>query len=409
MATYASAPGQTYTFSVFLDHFRNDLGLSSTLISTLYLIGTLTASVLVIGIGRALDHFGGRVMLVLAGLSIGLGSLWMSQVSGAVELLIGFAIMRTLGQGALGLIPTTVVSIWFIRRRAKVLAILGLGGALGIGTFPIISTGLISIFEWRGAWVAIAFIAWGLILLPAGIFARRSPESVGLLPDGDRSSIARVQAVDRSENEIHFTAKQAIQTRALWLLMFAASAQSIIGTGLMFHQILIFEGQGLSSTIAAAVFGVFAPSVIAGQFVSGYFSDKFNIRYVIAAGQIPLALSVLLILFMSESWQAFLYGGLLGLAVGVLMNSTTSIWPDYFGRKHLGTIRGIAQFATMAASAAGPLPLAIVFDVTGSHTLGLIVFALLPLLGVVAALAATRPSSPFKSTGRGGVGDSYLA
>lgn len=348
-------------------------------------------------------------MLVLAGLSIGLGSLWMSQVSGAVELLIGFAIMRTLGQGALGLIPTTVVSIWFIRRRAKVLAILGLGGALGIGTFPIISTGLISIFEWRGAWVAIAFIAWGLILLPAGIFARRSPESVGLLPDGDRSSIARVQAVDRSENEIHFTAKQAIQTRALWLLMFAASAQSIIGTGLMFHQILIFEGQGLSSTIAAAVFGVFAPSVIAGQFVSGYFSDKFNIRYVIAAGQIPLALSVLLILFMSESWQAFLYGGLLGLAVGVLMNSTTSIWPDYFGRKHLGTIRGIAQFATMAASAAGPLPLAIVFDVTGSHTLGLIVFALLPLLGVVAALAATRPLLPSKSTGRGGVGDSYLA
>ena len=66
VASFASAPGQTYTFSVFLEHFRDDLGLSSTLISTLYLIGTVIASVMIVGIGRALDVLGGRVMLVPA-------------------------------------------------------------------------------------------------------------------------------------------------------------------------------------------------------------------------------------------------------------------------------------------------------------------------------------------------------
>ncbi|HAL47795.1 MAG: MFS transporter [SAR202 cluster bacterium] len=397
VANFASAPGQTYTFSVFLEHFRDDLGLPSTLISTLYLIGTVTASVMIVGIGRILDLLGGRVMLVLSGVLIGVGALWMSQVSGAVELLIGFAMMRTLGQGSLSLIPTTLVSIWFVRNRARALAIVGLGGAVAGGAFPIMSSWLITVFDWRGAWVAIAIIVWGVLLLPAGFLVRRSPESVGLTPDGADSRAQRASDGRSPTEEFAFTVREAVRTRSLWLLMFAATAQSMVATGLMFHQISLFGARGLSSATAAGVFGVIAPAMIAGQFLSGFLAERYPLRYMVAAAQLFLTATVLFIFLVSDPWHVFLYGAILGVTTGFLMNSLMAIWPQYYGREHLGSIRGVTQFASMAASAAGPLPLAVAFDVTDSYTSGLVVFAVIPLVCGVAALLAVRPTAPVRS------------
>ncbi|MBN4064523.1 MFS transporter [Dehalococcoides mccartyi] len=398
VANFASSPGQTYSFSVFLEHFRDDLELSSTLISSLYLVGTLAASLLIIPIGKALDIFGGRVMLVATGIAIGAASLWMSQVTGAVMLLIGFALLRTFGQGALSLIPTAVVSIWFVRRRAKALAIVGIGGAIAGGVFPILSNQLIAIFDWRGAWIAIAFIVWGLVIIPAWIFVRRTPESVGLLPDGDKRSSAGNQHDVSTTEEALFTSKQALRTRAMWMLMFAASAQSMVATGLMFHQISLLGDKGLSSTVAASVFGITAPAMIVGQFASGFLAEKFSLRYMITVGQLFITASVAVVFVISASWHAFVYGAMLGFTIGFLMNSMLTIWPHYYGRKSLGSIQGIAQFANMAASAAGPLPLAIFFDTTGSYTGGLVVFLFVPLICAVAAFSATKPKIPSSDT-----------
>ncbi len=394
VASFASSPGQTYTFSVFLEHFRDDLGLPSTLISTLYLAGTVTASVMIVGVGRVLDILGGRVMLVVSGVLIGCGALWMSQVSGAVELLIGFALMRTLGQGALSLIPTTLVSLWFVRRRARALAIVGLGGAVAGGVFPIMSSWLISVFGWRGAWVAIAIMVWSILLIPAGVLVRRSPESVGLSPDGDTPRAKRASDDPSTVEEFAFTVREAIHTRSLWLLMFAASAQSMVATGLMFHQISLFGARGLSSATAAGVFGVVAPAMIAGQFLSGFLAERYPLRYMVAGAQLFLTASVLFIFLVSAPWHAFLYGAILGLTTGFLMNSMMAIWPQYYGREHLGSIRGVTQFASMASSAAGPLPLAVAFDATDAYSAGLIVFAIVPLVCGVAALLAVRPTTP---------------
>ena len=391
---FASAPGQTYTFSVFLASFREDLGLSSTLISSLYLAGSIIASVLIIPVGRALDILGGRILLAAAGLAVGLASLWMSQASGVVGLLIGFVFLRTFGQGSLFLIPTTLVSLWFVRRRARALAIVGLGGAIGGGVFPLLTTALIGQFGWRGAWVAIAIIASGILVAPAAIFVRRSPESVGLMPDGGAGHAGTADPRGAEAEEPAFTAREAVRTRSLWLLMFASSAGALVATGLQFHQVSILAARGISSTTAAAVFGVVAPAMVAGQFLSGFMANKFSLRYMVAAAQLPLAATALAMLAISAPWHSFIYGALLGLTLGFMMNSMMAIWPQYYGRANLGSIRGITQFAIMAASAAGPLPLAVALDTTGSFTGGLVAFTLLPLLCGVAALVAVPPRAP---------------
>ncbi len=397
LANFTSAPGQTYTFSVFLDSFIDDLEISSTYVSTLYLFGSLTAAGMVIFVGRALDRFGARVMLVVTGALIGLGSMYLSRVDTAWQLYIAFAIMRTLGQGALSLVPATMVSVWFVRKRAMALAIMALGGAAASGVFPIYGSTLIEGFGWRTAWIAIGFTAWGLLIIPAFLFARRSPESIGLLPDGDshaRPDESQLRRSPSRRSDLSWTFNQALRTRALWLLIFAGMAQSLIGTGVMFHQVEIMTDKGLSPAVAAGVFGIVAPSLLAGQFISGYLASRIAERILVAVGQFMILVTILLLLTTGTAWQAYLYGAVLGVSMGFLMNSMQSIWPAYFGRRHLGSIRGVTNFGTMTAAALGPLPLAAAVDLTDSYTAGLVGFMALPPLCAVAALLAGRPHDP---------------
>lgn len=396
LALYASAPGQTYTFAVFQDSFIEDLAVNSTTISTLYLAGSLTAAGFVIFVGRGLDRFGARIMLVFSALMLGLGAIWLSQVDVPWQLFVGFVVMRTFGQGALQLIPSTVVSIWFVRRRAMALALMALGGAIAAGTFPLYANALIEGLGWRSAWIAIAITSWGLLIIPAILFIRSSPESIGLLPDGD-DAIDTNEAEDASDTPTNldriWTVGEALRTRALWLLIFAGSAQSLVGTGIMFQQISIMSSKGMSSSVAAGVFAVFAPTAISGQFLSGYLSRKVPGRFLMAGGQIGIVVAVILLLNASEIWQAYLYGAVFGVTMGFLVNINQAIWPVYFGRRNLGSIRGVTNFGTMTSAAFGPLPLALALDISGSYTPGLIAYMILPPLCGLAALLAGSPSN----------------
>lgn len=400
LGSFASAPGQTYTFSVFQNSFISDLELSSTAISTLYLFGSLTAAGMIIFVGRALDKFGPRIMMVVASACLGLGAMWLSRIDSAWELYVGFAIMRTMGQGALSLVPATVVSVWFIRKRPMALALMGLGGAAASGAFPIYGATLIEEYGWRDAWVIIGITAWTLLIIPAIVFIRTSPESIGLKPDGDRDDVGTDDSASKkltsrlNDSEWNWTASQAVRSRALWLLIFAGTAQSLVGTGVMFHQVSIMTSKSLSASAAAGVFGITAPSLIAGTFLSGYLASRIQPRYLLAGGQIVIVIAMLLLMGVSQLWHAYVYGAVLGVNMGFLMNTNQVIWPSYFGRRHLGSIRGMANFGMMAAAALGPLPLALALDITGSYTPGLIAYMVLPPLCGLAALTAGNPSSP---------------
>ena len=150
----------------------------------------------------------------------------------------------------------------------------------------------------------------------------------------------------------------------------------------------------LSIGAAAGVFAIMAPTAIAGQFVAGYLASRLQVRYLIAAGQLGLVVAMLMLLNTTELWHAYAYGVVLGAVQGFLMNLNQVVWPAYFGRRHLGSIRGIANFGTMSAAAVGPLPLALSIDISGSYTTGLIAYMVLPPLCGIAAILAGKPGRP---------------
>ncbi|MFC2070901.1 MFS transporter [Chloroflexota bacterium] len=393
LAIFVSGPGQTYSASIFVDSIIADLGLSRTMVSGLYTAGSLTAGAIMILVGRFLDKFGARIMMVAVCVLFGLAAVWMSSVDHPLKLYAGYAALRTLGQGSLTLIPTTLIALWFVRRRGKATAIGTIGGALSAAAFPIVIHNLISNMGWRNSWLVLAAIIWGVLLIPAILLVRRSPESLGLLPDGRSPSPGMQSDKEGSDalKEIHFTLGEALKTKTFWLLIVAGLAQPLIGTALTFHQVSLLARKGISSVVAASVFGIIAPLQILGTFVAGFLSDRFSNRRLLAIGQGFLAISMLWTFLISSTWQAFFYGALVGFGSGFIMTVYTVIWPNYYGRLYLGSIRGVATAAMVAFAALGPLPFGWIFDLTGSYSLAILIFLVLPVTCAVAAFLARPP------------------
>ncbi|MAE10702.1 MAG: MFS transporter [Dehalococcoidales bacterium] len=393
LALFISGPGQTYSVSIFVDPIISDMGWTRTMVSGMYSAGSLTAGVAMILVGRLLDRYGARTMLAVVGVLFGLAALWMSSVDQPWKLYVGFALMRTLGQGSLTLIPTTLISLWFVCRRGKATAIGSLGGAASGATFPILLHKLVTDTGWRNAWQTLAYVIWIALLLPAILLVRRSPESVGLLPDGQQGQLQNGLKNDETVGvrELNFSLSEATRTRAFWLLIVAGSAFPLIGTALGFHQISLLASKGIPAGVAASVFGVMAPMQIVGIFAAGFLADRYPNRYLLAVGQGLLIIGMLWTFLISSTWQAFLWGGIMGLGAGFTMTVGTVIWPNYFGRLHLGSIRGVATAAMVAFAALGPLPFGLLFDLTGSYSLPILVFVALPVSSLVAALLARPP------------------
>jgi MFS family permease len=378
---------------MFVDPIISDLGWSRTLVSGLYTAGSLAAGVFMILAGRLLDRYGARIMMTAVAVLFGLAAIWMSSVNHPIQLVVGFVAIRTLGQGSLTLIPTTLIALWFVRWRGKATAICTLGGAVSFATFPILIHALVTNIGWRSAWLVLALIIWIVLIPPAVLLIRRNPESVGLLPDGQPPSKRDHPKKDKADTirEVNFSLGEATRTRTFWLLLFAGAAPSLISTALIFHNVSFLASKGIPSGTAASIFGIMGPMQILGIFIAGFIADRFPNRYLLAAGQILLAATMLWTFLISSTWQAFFYGAILALSNGFITTISTVIWPNYYGRQHLGSIRGVATSGMVVFSALGPLPFGFLFDLTRAYSLAILIFLALPVSCAVAALLAYPP------------------
>lgn len=378
--------------SIFIDPMLDYFGWSRNLYTSLYTGGTLTAAIAMPFMGRLVDKYGGRKMLTAVAIAFGLATVLIGSVTSPVHLFLGFVAIRALGQGSLQLIATTLAAMWFVRRRGRAMALIALASPASQAAFPILVFFLIASLGWRNAWFVLGALIC-VVLIPISIvFVRRSPESVGLLPDGASRTVNRSDSPTVTpDDETDWTLSEAIRTRAFWMLLFVGSSMSMVSTGLTFHHISLFVSKGFDAGLAAGVLSFVAPMALIGTFVAGYFNDRLPNRFVMTAGQALLTLMLLWALQMSSVWQAFVYGGLMGVAQGVIMTTTNVIWPNYFGRAHIGSIRGIVSTAMVASSAMGPLPFSLLFGLTSNYNTPIMAFIGLPIASGLISLLAIPP------------------
>ena len=390
LCVFMSSPGQTYVVSVFVDPLIEETGWSRTLVSGIYSAGSVSAFVGAILAGKAFDRFGARWSLIGVAALFGLAAFSMGKISSPVQLYFGFFAIRSLGQTALTLVATSMVAVWFIRLRGRATAATMLAGPGGQAAFPPLVYAIIAASNWRNAWTVMAIAIWAVLLPPAFLLVRRSPESVGLLPDGDRRRAPASPSAARREEG--WKVAEAFRTRSFWLLLLAGVPLSLVGTALTFHHISLMKSKGIEEGLAAGILSLIAIVALVATFLTGYLLDRFPNRLVLAAGQGVLVLAMLWTLVMSEPWHGVVYGLLFGLADGLVLTTNIVIWPNYFGRRYIGGIRGAAAIGMVVSSGLGPLPFGFLFEATESYNTAILAFVALPVICGAAALAAVQPT-----------------
>jgi len=397
---FFSGPGQTYSISVYINSYINDLGWSHSLISTTYSMASLTAGLCMFFVGRLIDRYGQRVMSLTIGILLGAASLWNSFLLGPIWLFFGFFMLRLFGQGAMTLIPSTLVPQWFIRKRGRALSIMAMGGFASAAFFPLFNVWLIETWGLAASWRI-----WGLLLIlvfvPLAFYLiRNTPEAVGLKPDGiklstgtnlSRAKNEKNKAQIEYEIENTWTLTQARKTRAFWFILIASAIPALVNTGLTFHLLLILAEKGISAQIAALVLSIMALIGIPSSMFAGFILEKIRVNIVLTFVFFMEILVLGILIFTDSTAMAIFFGVFWGIAGGFERISIGVLWPNYYGRKHLGSITGVSSTAMIIGASLGPLPLGLAFDKFGSYNEVLLMLMVIPLIGILLSLLSPKP------------------
>ena len=391
-----SSPGQTYVVSIFIESFITDLGISRSLVSMLYTLGTLVGSFVLPIVGYQIDRHGARLIVMLITALFGFACIYMGYVQNAFMLGLGFIALRMLGQGSLGLVCTNIINQWWVRRRGMVMGISGMAGSLiSLGGFPNLVNWLIPTYGWKPTYILLGIILTFVMAPVAFIFFRNQPEDYGLQPDGGESKTFRFRKrkqVTAKLTEVNWTLGEAMRTSVFWILVASLSAISMLSTGLFFHMVSIFTDNGLTRNLAAAVFVPIAVTTAVVNWGSGLLVDRVPVRILLAIGLFFQALSLLMARSLSGTELALVFGIVLGISSGLIRILGSVVWAMYFGRRHLGSITGLTSMITITGSALGPMPLGIGRDLLGSYNLALMISAFIPILLGILGLFIADPA-----------------
>jgi MFS family permease len=386
----ATSPGQTHGVSVFNPSLRESLNLSHSELTGAYMVGTMLASVPMVAVGSLMDRYGPRLVLALVTSLFCIACAAFSQVSGLVTLFLGFMFLRMLAQGSMSLLAQNTLAMWFNRRLGLASGIKSMGMAFGLGVIPPFHLWLIQSYGWRTAYVILGgMVALSVLPLLAVVYRNR-PEDVGQVPDG-APKIRLSKGHGGDAEEVNATLREAMRTRAFWILAGCMASWSAIGTGITFNIVPLFLDHGFQEADAALMFTTLAVASGVSMLVGGLLADRFRLNLLLSLSMAGMAISIGQLMVMTTSLDVHLFATGMGLSQGLMMSVGSTVWVRYYGRRHLGKIRGSLTTVGVGASSLGPFLMGAAYDLTGGYAEILWVFLSVYAPLAVVALFATPP------------------
>ncbi len=389
IAQSVTGVGQTYGVSVFNPSLLDTLGISLSALTGAYMVGTLFASLPQAYIGYLMDRFGIRWVMTAVVILLGGACLFFSTVNSLWTLLLGFFLLRLLGQGGLSLLAGNIPAMWFREKLGLVTGIVSGGFSISMAVIPAFFLVLINRLGWRAAYARLGLLVW-IIMLPILIVVfRNNPGEIKQRIDGADAADGTASTFGQNS----FDLKAARKTPAFWILLINVSLWAMIVTAIFFNLLSIFDSQGITSSVAAATYTTYAAASLITQIVAGPIADRGSLQYLLLACMSALAAGVVVLTLATSPWLAHSYAVLLGISTGLISLVGGTMFARYYGRKHLGKLRGSVITAQVASSSMGPFITGIIFDQTGSFQISLWIFFGLLIPAAVASLWAVKPRS----------------
>ncbi len=393
-AMVGTLPGRTQGLGLITEPLLADLGLDRVAYATINFWATLIGVIGALGIGRAIDRFGSRVVLTSVVIALGIVVMFMSQTTTVAGLAVWTMLTRTIGQSALSVISLAMVGQWFVRRIDAAMAVYSIVLSIGFMiAFPTVGA-LLQQWGWRRAWLAIGIALVAALAPLAFLVVRRTPEAAGLAPDGDAArpspGVPRSGVPDEIELE-GYTWQEAVRTPAFWMFAIGAALYGLVASGIGLFNESILNERGFGASVYYQTLVVTAMTALAGNFLGGWLARRVQLAALLSAALAILAIGLVALPHVTTIATVMLWATAMGLGGGLVMVLFFSVWARVYGRRHLGRIQGLGQAMTVLASALGPLLLAWWIDRTGSYAAMFRILAAVVGVTAIGALVTRMP------------------
>ncbi|MFP6570514.1 MAG: MFS transporter [Dehalococcoidia bacterium] len=346
--------------------------------------------------GWLIDKYGVRPLMFAGTFIVGIGYLLLSRADNFIAFLVVYIFVISIGASTSFMQATTAgINSWFIRKRGLAMSVnaaaFRLGGAAMV---PILSIFVLK-YGWQNASIGIGLMMIFLVM-PMALFFRRSPEAYGLNPDGDPTphedslstdgdSAAPIATYDS------WTTKQALRTRAFWILSIGTMLRIAAHGTIFVHLIAILDWKDIDRQVAANMVGGLALVAVPLILLAGYYGDRIGRTKILSLGYAMSAISLFIVVFTEGTLPLFLALLLFtGSEAGSALN--WALVGDMFGRKSFATIRGMMAPLYNSVLMVGPVAAGFVFDWTGTYTPVLITGGVLMLAAAVVFLRLEAPT-----------------
>ena len=395
LTMFFTGPGQTFSFSIFIDQFIMEFGWSRSQINNYYSLATLLSGSTMFLMGKYVDKHGTKKFMIISSILLTGAMFLLSFLSGNLMILfIGFFLGRFSGQGVLGLSAGVVTPHWFVKKRGLALMLAGLGGTIGAAVLPKLNLYLINTYGWRSAFQTLG-VGVFLIYLPLCILlVVNKPEDVNKYPDNasnKEDDSKEIQAIIMDE-KTSLKQSEVLRTGTFWIFFIAATQLSMIFTGISLNMLSIFRTSGLTDGFATTIMTFSSIIGLGSSLAVGLFIDKIKKPQIILAVMCFMQASSYIILSsMNTQVQAIIYVLLIGISMATFQLAHKLVLPMFFGRRYLGGVTGLMTIAWVGGSALGPTIFGNAYEYFGGYERILIILAIIPIISGVSLFFARIP------------------
>jgi OFA family oxalate/formate antiporter-like MFS transporter len=385
------AYGIQFSFGVFMPFISADTGWDRGSLSLPYSLYVFVYSALGVISGRLTDRLGPRIVLTAGGCLLGAGVILVSRAHFLWQLYLALGLIAAAGMSAAYVPCNATVVRWFMQKRGLALSITSSGASFGMFIFPPITTGLIGVYGWRGAYFVLGLLAI-VAIAACATFVVRDPEKIGLLPDGEPRQNARPdETMLKFSPDDNWTLHDAKRTTTFWMLNIIFTLTWLVVFMPMVHIVPFAVDLGISHFRAAMTISVIGFAGFGGRLTIGAISDRLG--RVPTLGICLMLQALAFIGFTFSTGLALLYpaAALFGFSYGGVTALFPALIGDFFGRIAVGAIVGFIFALAGSPAAFGPLIAGYLYDATHSYRVAFEFSAALNLIAFVLVFWLKKP------------------
>jgi len=383
------------SFGVFVEPLVNLFGWSRGDISVAYSIAFIVGLPAVVIMGWLGDRYGARPLMIGAALLITIGTYLLGTIQELWQFYVFYGFfVGSMGHAAFTVLLPVIITRWFDRYMGLAVGIYWAAMGIGPMIFAPVFRWLIETRGWPQAFTLIASFV-GVVLIAFSLLIRSNPREMGLKPYGAEKSAPEPKAPAGRAGVASGGLGEVLRKRSVWLLIaihhVGCAGHSII----LAHIVSMAIVKGVSGMEAAGVLGTIAGASAISRFASAIIAARFGGRILLTAALIGQSAPIFLLFFAQEAWSFYAFALIFGLFYGGEMVGFPIINRQLFGAgAPLSTIYSFQMVGAGTGMALGGWLGGFLFDVSGAYTWSLATAILMTCVGVPLALALPRHKRP---------------